>query len=333
MHLVKSPHINQVIMISPTEPSNHSFEGWVPAPLIWYAIKAPPGTDMGRKSKDSADAKMAFLRLIIDRQTMSTGLYKTHNKVEKFATLITKLTPEVAAAHSNAMNRLDSETRQAVSKIRRRGFTPGKTKEVLEKFNAEFDVMRCKIHKMFINQDLKNVWNHPDIRQEERQTIYFMNVNPNLLLIFDDCAADLKPLFTKPEFRMLFYQPRHISITNIFTFQDDTDLNANLRKQAYCAVFTTAAVCRAYFEKNSFSKEDKARANAIIPAVYGQEFQKVAYLRDDPQKNYFYRFTAKMPEKFMFGSPACRELCERVADDDGGPDEDNPYFDSFHVNL
>ena len=47
------------------------------------------------------------------------------------------------------------------------------------------------------------------LTEDEKYSLMYLNFNPRLLLIFDDCSAQLKPFFNKEIFRMLFYQNRH----------------------------------------------------------------------------------------------------------------------------
>jgi hypothetical protein len=103
------------------------------------------------------------------------------------------------------------------------------------------------------------LWDRNDLSEDERCCLQHLHFNPRLLLIFDDCAAQLKPFFNKDVFRLLFYQNRHSFITVVLCCQDDTDLPANLRKNAFLSFFTEPVICTANFgrQANQFSKHIK----------------------------------------------------------------------------
>lgn len=42
------------------------------------------------------------------------------------------------------------------------------------------------------------------LTEDEKFTLNYINLNPRLLLILDDCAAELHPLFTKEIFKSFF---------------------------------------------------------------------------------------------------------------------------------
>jgi hypothetical protein len=159
-----------------------------------------------------------------------------------------------------------------------------------------------------------------------------LNFNPRLLLIFDDCAAQLKPFFNKDIFRLLFYQNRHSYITVILVCQDDTDLAANLRKNAFISFFTTGIVSSSNFERpsNKFPKDVKALVGAILPDVF-QGNRKLAYIREDDSRQNFYHVECPYPRPAMFGSQASHELCALLHSTGTTIDRENPYYEHFRL--
>lgn len=330
MNLINTPLINQGIVISPTEPSNKEYQGCFPPPAIWHRIRAPEGAVLGKKSPTSPEGKMMFLRSIIDRQTMATSLYKDHNAVEKLEVLTQKLPPAGRDSMAEALKDLDKRTREAVRNIRNNpAITPYKKHEIVKQYTTLFDEMKGKIYKMYLNQNMDYMWTRAGLSQEEKTTLYYMNTNPNMLTVWDDCAASIKPLFKKEEFREMFYQPRHFSLTNIFTFQDNTDLDKNLRKQPFFSILCNAEVARGFCECAGFGKEEKTRALAMIPIIFAREFQKMVYVRDDQ----FYRISIEKTKPFRFGSDAFWEICDNVKSEENQLDVNNPYYKRFNVTF
>ena len=98
----------------------------------------------------------------------------------------------------------------------------------------------------------------------------YLELNPRVLLVFDDAAAEIKSYFNKPIFRKIFYQSRHSFITSVFAVQDDSDLPPNLRKNVALSLFMTPAVAKSNFDRasNKYSKELTQVANGLYGDIF-----------------------------------------------------------------
>jgi hypothetical protein len=152
-------------------------------------------------------------------------------------------------------------------------------------------------------------------------------MNPNILVIFDDCAADLRPFFNKDEFRTIFYNGRHSFITVILCCQDDTDLHANLRKNAKLAFFTDPIVTTSNFERSS-NKYPKALQDTIRNSILTvfKENRKLVY----DGKN-IYHFTANLFPPFRFGSTILKTLCSKLSEGVDAVNVNNPFYKNFKL--
>ena len=118
----------------------------------------------------------------------------------------------------------------------------------------------------------------------------------------------------------------------IISCQDDTDLPANLRKNAYVSFFTEAVVCASNFERssNKFGKPARTYIADIAPDIFRGN-RKLAYIREDERRQHFYHFECPYPKPFRFGSDALHELTVAVQSEGVSMDKDNPYFSSFKL--
>ena len=326
--------VDQILVVSPTEPSNQSYVDYVPAQLIHYTMTAPDPKNP-RKRITGGPGALAFLENVWQRQEMLTQTYKRANRVDTLAALFGRTSQRYRTSAASDIAAVDRLRQQSLKKITKK-FRHDKAKlsEETKKHNEKFDEVRGKIYKKYIWGDINGVWQQRDkMTKDEQWALQYLGLNPKLVLIFDDCAAELKPLFNKPIFRKLFYQNRHQNLTVIFTFQDDTDLPTNLRKNAFISIFCNEVVCTSNFERpsNRYSKAIKKEVQEIAPTIYSKLYRKLAYIRDDPQGRFFYHFTAPTPMGKMFGSEAVQELCQALAADGSKIDEDNPYFKKFRL--
>lgn len=331
-HIMKvlNGHIDQVVVVSPTEPTNRSYEGFVdPACIHTRLYLADPANP---KKDDGPKGAIRFIRALWDRQQAMAATHARANRPEVLAQLFRRLPSSTRGEAQRRIDTIDKERERVVSLVRRQfkgdqGRSDGKEKEV----NAKFKKMLTLIYKKYITIFYEELWERADLSADEQWSLTYLSFNPRILLILDDCAAELKPLFKHEVFRLLFYQNRHCHITVILCCQDDTDLPTNLRKNAFLSFFTEGVVCQTNFNRssNSFPKPTKELVADISASLFTDRFRKLAYVRDDERRQHFYY--VKFPEHplFRFGSEAFRQLCDNVQTTEDAMDTENPYYDRF----
>lgn len=326
-----SNHIEQVIVISPSEPMNHSYQGYVDPPLIHYRLYLPDPANP--KKDDGARGALRFLDQIWKRQEMMAGIYKRANNSEILAGLYRKLPKATREEGLKYIEVINKKRVRVVERVRTQYANEvGRREEKVREINENFKSMLVLLYKKYIAPFYAELWERDDLTVDERYSLNYLNFNPRLLLVFDDCAAELKPLFGKEIFRKLFYQNRHVFITLLISAQDDTDLPTNLRKNAFVTFFTEAIVCSSNFDRasNKFPKPTKQFVADIINDIFVGN-RKLAYIREDDLRQHFYHVTLPFPEPFRFGSKASHELCDEIAASGATMDKENPYYDRFKV--
>lgn len=330
-HIMKllNDYIEQILVVAPTEPSNRSYEGFVDPPFIHYRLFL--ANENGKKTPDSVGA-LNFLECVWRRQEMMAAIYTRANKLDTLADLFQRIPKKDRAEGFAYIKKMNDTRLHFKSKISKKypndeGRRDEKLKEVDEKFNKTL----IQIYKKFIFPHYESLWLISNLSEDEQYSLKFLNFNPRLLLIFDDCAAQLKPLFNKDIFRKLFYQNRHSFITVILCFQDDTDLPPNLRKNAFVNFFTESVVCTTNFERSKLPKETKLYIMEIIKAIFSKDHRKLAYIREDDTRRHFYHVQFPYPKKFKFGGKAFRDLCEYVQSSGSTMDKENPFYENFKI--
>lgn len=325
-------HIDQVFVIAPTEPSNRSYEGIVDAPLIHYRMYAPDPSNP--KKEDDAKGPARFLEGFYKRQEMMAAIYTRANDLKTLASLYARLPQKTRAEGLKTVEILNKKREHAIMTIRRR-FADNKPQadEKIKETDDKFKQILALIYKKYIIPFYESLMAMKDLTEDETYSLQYINFNPRLLLIFDDCAAQLKPLFNKEIFRKVFYQGRHVFISCIICCQDDTDLPANLRKNALLSIFTDPVVASSNFDRgsNKFSKPQKQFVAEAVPEIFGVNHRKLVYIREDDKRQNFYHLTATKFPKFKFGSPALLELCTAVKSAGVTMDTSNPYFSTFAI--
>jgi hypothetical protein len=228
---------------------------------------------------------------------------------------------------------LERKRRRVVDIMKRQhAKNPGICDQKAKEVNEKFEKMLVLVYKKFLTPNINRLWKQKDLSEDARYSLNYLHFNPRLLLIFDDCTAQLKPFFAKEIFRKLFYQNRHSFITVVICCQDDTDLPTNLRKNAFVSIFTESIVCTSNFDRmsNKFPKTTKTYVAETAPTVF-TGFRKLAYIREDDKRQHFYHLTCEYPRPFIFGSDALTELCAAVRSEGVTMDTDNPFYEKFRV--
>lgn len=333
-HLMSLAHpaVPQVLVVSPSEPSNRAYAGFVDPALIHYSLSLEDPADRKGTPRKAA---LRFLNAIWDRQELMTAVAARADDLRPLAALFRR-TPAADRVEGLRAIRAAAALRARVAGAlaARYAAEPGRAAEKRKEVEEKFQRMLRLIYKKFVARHREALWRDEALTEDERFCLDYLEFNPGLLLVFDDCAADLKALFASNEFKRIFYRGRHVSLTTILIAQDDTDLPTNLRKNAFLSIFTEAVVCRSNFDRgsNNFPRPTRAFVGEVIPAVFAGN-RKLVYIREDPRGENFYHFEAPFTRPFRFGSDALHELCDAVKAEGATMDAKNPYYRRFRPDA
>lgn len=198
-----------------------------------------------------------------------------------------------------------------------------------------------KVYKDTVRRNKVTLESSRSLSEEERCCVMYLDFNPNMMLIWDDCASIFKKL-TKdsPEIKEMFYNGRHYYITQIISSQDDKEIDSELRKNALVSIFTTAQAATANFTRasNSYSKHDKKRAEICCKRVFnsdphstGRNYKKLVYLQTDAIPDPFAYTIADLYDNFRLGCDALWQIDEKMKEKSGYKN-DNSFFNKY-VNV
>ena len=322
---------DQAIVICPTEPANQAYRGVIPPQMIHYSMTAPDPKNP-RKRIDGPKGAIEFLTLVYQRQEARCAMAKRANNLETLRSLYNRLSGPTRRKCDDDVRQIEESRAAAYKSVRRQ--KPAERDEHRERIDDRLAEMEKLVLKKYISEEYQRLWGRQrEMTEDERTALTYLHFKPDLILIFDDCAAEIKSLLNKEIFRKLFYQGRHCKITTIFCCQDETDLGPNLRKNVFTSVFTDADMFRASCARrgNGLNRAERARVMDICDEIFSAEYRKLVYIRDDPQKHHYYHFTPPLVRPRVFGSAAVQELCARVGTDGSGIDHDNPFYKDYEV--
>lgn len=169
----------------------------------------------------------------------------------------------------------------------------------------------------------------PTLPQPLRIVLEYLDINPRLLIIIDDCTEMLDDLKKNPDFLGLFTKGRHYYTTLLFAVHSDKPLRPESRKSIMNSIFTDAKSAGAYFERgsNDFNKREKKRFLMIIDSVFNKgdpnNYCKLFY---DSLNEQCYEILATVRPDFQFGHHVVREFNNRLAKQQYSLDDPNPIL-------
>jgi hypothetical protein len=285
-----------------------------------YAFAGTPGAyealkDIIPERLISKELTIPALEAIYKRQEEAAEVYKTANDINIMQSVFKRVAGKTQQHIEQSILELVNQSMQKITSSNM-GLADKKTQE-----KAISDIaksFRTTLYKGIIRKYSK-ILMKMKLTPAELLAVKFVDFNPNLLLIIDDCGDVLnRQMQNSKVFKALFYMYRHVYITPIFALQDDTSLEANLRKQVSLTFFTAQQCASAYFERssNNFMKDMRMDAANLIRLIFDDKnptfpkFTKLLYIRDDsiPLRKYL----ASEHVDFKFGSQALWKFCEKI---------------------
>ncbi len=289
--------IPNAIVFNTTELSNCFYSNIVSKPFLYDKVE------------------LSVLDNIWKRQEYITEMHKKINNIDILKNIIIKLNLKSAI---NSLDNIDKYKEECADKLQNKIESDNMFLIEINKLNDKFNDVKLTILKQIIQcikkKIKKNQINKNILSSEEIDIIKFIDINPHILLIFDDCAAEFKKYNKTDTLRKLFYQSRHVNITFIITAQDEVDIDASLRKNVNLTILCDSNCCNGFFDRasNSFGKRFKQITREISEKIYNDDNKniKLVYNKDGPTKLYWYLATIR--GDFIFGSKYTLEYAKKI---------------------
>lgn len=300
MELLK-PYIPNIIVICPTDGANESYSGIVPGRCIF----------------SSCDVEQ--LRNLYQRQEEATQTYNKANRMEILESLFNKANDSSAKTLVDKLDRITMFRLRKVESSSEMNYATKKeqTKAITDKVKKT----KRSIYKDTIEKH-KTTLLTLNLSTDEKFSIKFLRFNPNMLVVLDDCQAEIATWGKDDTVKKLFFQGRHVNVTSMYMLQTDSSkdgLPPGIRMNTFNNFFTDGNTATRFFNNkdNGFSAQDKRDAQKIISELFkpnpdgSPNFKKLVYSRLDPMHKFRY-VIADQPENFKFGSEALWELSKKV---------------------
>jgi|TARA_R110002153_G_scaffold273997_3_gene446403 ABC-type dipeptide/oligopeptide/nickel transport system ATPase component len=302
LHALKK-HIDQAMVFSPTDRQNHTYDnGVIPAPFIHYT--------MSEKILDD----------IWLRQEALVAMYTRSNALAVLHSLYRKVPSNIRSSADATLRIIDCKMREHVADADDAQIT---------KMQEDCDGLKIRVYKQIIKAN-DDIISRLELSKEEAFCYKYHDVNPRMVLIFDDCTDLIKKHRNTSVMQKLFYQGRHAKITAIIACHTDKSLDAELKKNASISIFTEQSCALAYFTRVStnLDKDDQNRARSCLKQVFGGgvAHQKLAWVRHEKK---FYKFVAVQRKDFRFCNQILWDFARASEAEAGRVSSNNPFVHAF----
>ena len=300
-----APHVEQIMVFSPNDQQNQIFAPKrVPLPMVHYVISPQ------------------ILEALWERQQAFTAVAKRAQNPVVLKRLFDRCEDGRAV---EAVTMFAAKYRARIEELRRSG-ADVKITETEE----EYQRLIMTVYKKTISAHEKRV-GKLKLSEDEQFTLKYLNFNPNLVVVFDDCTDQIKKFRTHPVINKFYTMCRWVSITMINGMHTDKALEPEQKKGAFTSIWTENSCANAYFERasNNFAKEERLSALATVKMVFSPlaKFQKLIWVRDEKR---FYRYTAvNHPGDWRVGSDEFWNFCMQIKSNGASACPDNQFMQGF----
>lgn len=314
MYLCKD-YVPTVFVIAPTNSSNNAYTNTIPD----HCIKK--------------DLDVEWLEKLLNRQKNSAGVYINSNKIELLKLLFNKISDSTLENVENSIIKKASNSIEYINESDMQFIH--KKRQKVEILKQRDKVLR-KLYKNCIRNNKVQLENNNSLSKTERGILSFLDFNPNIMLILDDCASKFKKLYKQSTaIKEIFYEGRHYFFTTIISSQDDKEIDSELRKNTSISVFTTAQSATSNFERssNGYPKHEKIKAKLCIDAVFSQDenssthFQKLVYLQGSGEP--FNYTIANIYDDFKMCSEPLWNYSNKIKEKTDKRDDRNSLFEHY----
>ncbi len=301
---ILQPHFFNVFVVCPTM---SSYDNYIPS----------------NARLDTMDFK--FLDETIQRQTKATAIYNNIQKygirvIEKYGTSEEKnIIANVKFRYEDKeaeLNKHGIDPRQR--EVRMQILQDNYNRRLRDVSQHIFEGMRQELSKMRIPAFRSSLtFRNQSLTEMSFDIIRFYDINPKLLIIFDDVTGNfkeyerIKSQNNSPLFKDLFTKGRHINITTILTCHNDTAISPEIRGAVHVNIFAFQDSIDLFFERKN---------NTLVNVSNAAKYFKDEIFRDktshykmiyDRDISKFFAYKAQTHPLFQLGSKEFWELAHK----------------------
>lgn len=288
------------------------------------------------------DGALKTMQELFKRQTEGRKIASLVKDIHKLKALYEKNRIDTIDLKINKLIQTIKETKEKIKNSENYSNEQKETQlseinSMLEKRIIEFYKEGIEKYKSSLLEDHHS--NKYKLTVEELTMINFLRYNNNILVIYDDCMAEIAKWGKDEEIKKIFFQGRHYNITTMFVMHSDKGFPPDLRSNAFINIFTMAAVANNYFgtKNNGISKDLAKKMPKIIDRIFKEpldprapkNYKKLVFMPRD--NNPIQYIVAKINKDFSFGSNHLKLLTNVIDEIEKEKEKTNKKKSAFNI--
>lgn len=287
----------KVILFSPTNEQSGDFRGIINEALCYNEL-----------------TEYKFVK-IIKAQMEIADMYRRINKIEILYEVFLACADN---REKDMYKNIERLLQQYINNIE--GETEGIKAANIQKIRDDTNKNLCEFMRYVILPRRNNI-DINTLSAEAQDCVKYIDLNPRVLIIFDDVQEEIKDLIKKKTesalmFKNLFYKGRHYFITHWYTMQDDSVLAPALRKNAKISILTQSGLANSFITRasNGIDKESQKLGQGLVSKLFqnDQDYRKIIYFKDRSGDEKFQFNVAQNVGLFYTGSTVINEYCDEI---------------------
>jgi hypothetical protein len=277
-----------------------------------------------------------WLEEFMDRQKGIATLYRVANNIKTLQDVFNYIKTTESSDLENICIRKAQKYIDSINQNNSLDFAQKKGK--ITSINTTKEKYLKNLYKKYIRENKVYLERKPGLSQNEKCCINYLDLNPNAMIIYDDCAS----LFKKwcrdsPTIKEVFYNGRHSYITQVISTQDDKEIDSALRKNALVSIFTTSQAATSNFGRasNGYTKAEKKRAEICSKRIFSEadskgakNYKKLVYSQKDSDP--FMYMIADLYDNIKVGCDAVWDMDKKITEATANSNSNNSFFNTFH---
>jgi len=198
-----------------------------------------------------------------------------------------------------------------------------KKTSVEEEVNMMNDTVIAIYRKAIISGVNNGLFDYQALSPAQMEAIREINLNPRILLVFDDITVGLENIKGNNSLKQIFTRSRHLRISVLMAMHEDTAVGADIRRHAFVSIFTDPKSYSNYMRKSTaaYSPAEKRNYSELSTKIFQSTdppHQKVVLFSDKKMSNYI----AQVREPFRMGPASIwiyDDTCIKLSQDSEKP--------------
>lgn len=304
-----SPRVPVCFAICGTDSQNGSFSGGrvpvMPKPFVFPSIDPKWLADFWERQEaiSSAYKKAANLKLLC-------GLVERHGplSVKEF------------------VQRANSAMKAQIKDAEKRGANA----EQLEELSTVTERSIVRVIRKWMSDKRRELVKKMDLSEDEKCAIHSVDLNPDVLLIFDDVTESIEANKKNVHLSNILTKGRHNNITLIICGHTDKAFNKEMRSYFHNTVWLSQKSLSDYIGRNCNDKDEKRDHFVAGRHVNWDGHEKLMYIR---LSGAFSRVKAEKDDNFQFGSDKYRKFGKKIASDGDTSMQNNKFYSEMMSRI